>query len=332
MKKKLQLTTIAMTLSLLLGCGTEEGSVRPALKIMDNAQSGGTAIAFNGVSDTVASGGNSGRIKLWELPDGQAKAQWKAHGDSVTGIFFLGEGGELVSAGYDGDVALWGKGGEAVRRWKTPSPITAFAILPQQNQAVTGHKDGWTRVWNLADGVLVAERQMQKGIIKSLAVSPAGDEIAAADGWSHMAIWRREGNEVKSYDSTPSHSRALAYSPDGQAIYGSGWFNLYRWSRDSGKLEVIPTDHHGIINGIQFTPDGKLASISRQTDSAVRILDPQNGKTLAAYQKHDLCGGKIAVSPNGCFLATNSDDATVRLYAGSGSGCAIPGGGLIGLR
>ena len=89
---------------------------------------------------------------------------------------------------------------------------------------------------------------------------------------------------------------------------------LYRWNPASGELASLKTEHRGIINNIQFTPDGQLASISRQTDSAVLFLDPLSGETSARFQKHDLCGVAVNVSPDGRYLATTSDDASVRIW------------------
>jgi len=107
----------------------------------------------------------------------------------------------------------------------------------------------------------------------------------------------------------------LAFSPDGARLYGAGWFRLLRWRLDTDELQVMSTEHGGIIRSIQFGPDGDyLASISRQTDSAVLFLDPEDGHVLRRFQRHDLCGGYVTVSANGRALATTSDDASVRLY------------------
>ncbi|MBU0498742.1 MAG: hypothetical protein KJ558_09140 [Gammaproteobacteria bacterium] len=305
----------------LAGCNPLDPEVKPALKIMDNASSGGASIAINDASDTLASGGNSGIIKIWSLPGGEAISQWKAHKGSVNGIHFLPEDDTLVSAGYDGEVVTWRKSGEPIRRWKSPTPINEFTLFPDRRTALTGHNDGWVRIWNLEDGTLKASKQMLSGLVTAIALSPDGREVAAADVWNRMSLWRPENDSLRTFEKSPTHARSLAFSPDGREIFGSGWFKLFRWPRESGKIEVLPTDHRGIVNSIQFMPDGNLASISRQTDSAVRILDPRSGKTLIAYQKHDMCGAKITVSPDGCFLATNSDDATVRFYAAGGANC-----------
>jgi len=99
-------------------------------------------------------------------------------------------------------------------------------------------------------------------------------------------------------------------------LVGSGWFDLFSWPAGRADLAVIPTAHRGIINHLQFAMDGSyVATISRQTDSAVMLLDPNTGETLAAFRKHALCGQRIALSPDGRTMVTNSDDSSVRFYS-----------------
>jgi WD40 repeat protein len=108
---------------------------------------------------------------------------------------------------------------------------------------------------------------------------------------------------------------SLVFSPDGERLYGGTWFRLLRWELGDGALTSLPTAHRGIIRSLQFTGGGEtLASISRQTDSAVYFIDPESGAVTRRFQKHDLCGAAVAVSPQGRYLATTSDDASVRIW------------------
>jgi WD40 repeat protein len=116
-------------------------------------------------------------------------------------------------------------------------------------------------------------------------------------------------------ESPPADAWTLAFSPDGKTLSGASWFRLYRWNLADGSLTTIATEHHGIIKSIQYINGGsELATISRQTDSSVYFLDAENGAVRRRFQRHDLCGGDIAVSPQGRYLATTSDDASVRFW------------------
>lgn len=75
----------------------------------------------------------------------------------------------------------------------------------------------------------------------------------------------------------------------------------------SGNFVCVITLSHDTYNEY-------LVCVSRQTDSAINFLDPQTGATLRRFQKHDLCGSDIHISGDCRYLATTSDDASVRIW------------------
>ena len=96
---------------------------------------------------------------------------------------------------------------------------------------------------------------------------------------------------------------------------GSGWFNLFRWRFPQADMQILPTPHHGIVKSLSFQRDGRtLASIGRQTDSAVYLLDAATGAAVRRFQPHELCGTFVRLSPGGRYLASTSDDANVYIW------------------
>ena len=130
-----------------------------------------------------------------------------------------------------------------------------------------------------------------------------------------MKLWDSANGALLWESRIPTDSRDLVFSADGQWLYGGGWFDLFRWNVASGELQVIDTDHHGIINNLAFIGStGALASVSRQTDSAVLIIDPKSGRTLKNFGSHGLCGQRITVSPDEKYLISNSDDYSISVW------------------
>ena len=311
----LQLRPVLLLFLLLLlgGCGEHHFDTKPAHKIMQDAHSGGSALAINADSNRLISGGWAGKLKIWSLPDGKLLKQWKAHKGSVNGIYYINDDKNIVTAGYDGRVVVWNLNGQKSKEWNGGSAIRALDLV-SNGRAVTGHVNGKIRLWKLSDGKKLKEQQFKKADITAVSVNKAGSKVALSNSSGRAAQWNLDDNSLVQMESSPSYSRSLTWSPDGNSIFGSGWFKIFRWAASDGKITVLPTEHTGIINDIQFTPSGKLATISRQTDSSILVLDPNSGSTLSALGKHDLCGGYVAVAPNGCFAATNSDDASVRIW------------------
>ncbi len=297
----------------LAGCATPQRAEPPAV-IHADAHGGGSVVAFSQAGELLASGGWAGTLRLWQLPGGEALRHWQAHRGTVNGIAFLDGGRRLLTAGYDGVLAEWGVGGESIRQRATPAPVMHMVADTGHDRVLTGHRDGTVRLWRLADFTLLQEHALHRGAVKAVAIAPGSPRYASSGADGRVFTWT-EADAPRALADPPSDAWTLAFAPDGRWLLGGGWFRLFRWDLQNTALTVIPTRHHGIIKSMQYTADGKaLATISRQTDSAVYFLDPVSGAVTRHFQRHDLCGAYIAVSADGRYLATTSDDASVRIW------------------
>ena len=179
---------------------------------------------------------------------------------------------------------------------------------------------GTVRLWRAAELTLLMQPRMRGEAVKAVAIAPGATRFASSSTDGSVVLWTEDG-AVRELEAPPADAWTLAFSPDGDELTGGSWFRLFRWQLDTGSLVTIPTEHLGIIKSIEYIDGGtELATISRQTDSAVYFLDAESGEVKRRFQRHDLCGGDIAVSPDGRFLATTSDDSSVRFWLLDGDG------------
>jgi WD40 repeat protein len=302
-----------LLIPVLTACAGQPPAIAPDI-VHAGAHNGGSIINFSRRGELLASGGWEGNVIIWRLPGGEQLYRWQAHQDSVNGVAFTDNDRHVVTAGYDGWLAEWNLGGTVLRRFKSPAPITCMAASTHGDRLITGHDDGSVRIWRMQDLSLLDERKLHGGSVKAVAIDANGSRFASSGSDGAVYVWT-DDEEASPLEYPPTDAWTLVFSPDGRWLYGGGWFRLFRWNLSDGVFASLPTEHHGIIKSIQFTADGReLATISRQTDSAVLFLDPVTGAVTRRFQRHELCGASISVSPRGRYLATTSDDASVRIW------------------
>ena len=304
--------SVVVLLLIAVGCSPLPVSESPFI-IHENAHSGGSVVAFDNAGRVLASGGWEGRVRLWNAATGDPIISWPAHSDSVNGIAFLDKERELVTAGYDGRITRWSADSSLLQSIDTGVPITHMVAHVTSNRMLTGHSDGSVRLWQLADIAAIEVRHLHAGAVRAVAID--GQGLFASSGVDGVVfLWSEQASAQRLADP-PTDAWTLAFSPNGQWLMGGSWFRLFRWDLHDASVSVVQTRHRGIIRSIGFLPGSDLlASISRQTDSAVYLLDPESGAVVRRMQQHDLCGASIALSPNGHYLATTSDDASVRIW------------------
>lgn len=301
---------VLLTLLFLAAC--QSVPREPPTTVIEDAHGGGAVLAIDPAGRRVASGGWSGWLRIWRLEDGRQLTQWRAHRGTVNGLVWLDER-HLLSAGHDGRIVLWSVEGQSLRQWSTDSPVSAFDWHRASDRFASGHNDGSVRLWALNQAAPLKRIAAHRRRVRAVTFSPDGRQLASSGEDGQVALIDDDG---LGYLPPPSSdARELLFSVDGTTLYGSGWFRLFRWRLAERGLDELPTEHHGIINDLKWVPGQHiLASISRQTDSAVLWLDPDNGRTLRRFEKHRLCGTRISFSSDGRYQASTSDDASIRIW------------------
>jgi WD40 repeat protein len=269
---------------------------------------GATTLAFSADGALLASGGLKGEIALWQVEPPARVATLNGHRDSVRALHFIGRD-RLLSGGDDGRLVLWDLRNLGIVATRASSPVTSLTSLP--DLIVSGHEDG-VRNWRPADLALFRAYREPARVV---AMTAHDGVLAIAQDGGRVTLYTSSMHKLKEVQTSGESAHDLRFSPDGKRLFAGGWFRLFMWELESLSRTTIASEHNGLIASLDVSPDGsRLVSLGRHTDSAIRVWNVERLSLERRYQAHDLCGAMIRFSPDGRYIASASDDESVRLY------------------
>ncbi|WP_188188652.1 serine/threonine-protein kinase [Nonomuraea sp. SYSU D8015] len=245
-----------------------------------------SAVSVGDETTWLVTGGQDGRVRLWDLAEHKSLATMKGHSQEVYAVAgaMMGKTPVAVSGGYDGSVRLWNlktrKG--KILGWHGQS-VFAAAVTKVKGKwvAVTGDADGYLRFWDL---------DKRKAMGKSI---------------------RAHRKPVNWLSATHIGDRAIAISASGDE-------SLRMW--DMSKRKAYGKAYKGHSKGVYAVTVGKVGGktvvASGGKDGKIRIWDPKNGKTLGTMSGHkkNIYALSFGTMGDRTVLLSGSTDGTIRLW------------------
>jgi WD40 repeat protein len=304
----------------------------------------GNAI-FLGQSDMVATTGGEGAVRLWEARTGRQKMLIR-HDGLVFGLAVSPDGKLLASSaqGKANSVRIWdGSTGKLLHELAGHAKMGAVLRLgfsaDGKRLAGTGD-DGKVRVWNVEDGTLLNESDLQLGfsgtnsevhrmmfnsVLRAAVFSP-DIRFLVADFGRHASILSVDtGKVLQKFESGGLQQPELAMSPDGKLLLSNKRADSDASNSDLSPLnptthelrlrdlangkEIWRQDLPGVDGGpVCISADGKRFAVSVRGDlPEIRVCDLATRKVLQALKNvgHARC---LSFSPDGCLLVAGMED------------------------
>jgi RNA polymerase sigma factor (sigma-70 family) len=203
---------------------------------------------------------------------------------------------------------------EEHQSWHQPS----ISLTPDGTRLITGHVDGFIRIWDLATGKLAREFRAHAEKVLALALSPDGRTLATSSHSSNggdiiLRLWETATGKPVSRLAMPEDClQGIAFSPDNKHVATHAGGSVQLWETVSGKL----TNQFRSLYHEAFLPNGQTLVASG--GGKVHFIDIKSGKEVRQFQAHPKYTYSLVLSADGKTLATagshGGSDNFIRLW------------------
>jgi WD40 repeat protein len=282
-------------------------------------------IAFAG--STLVSGGNDGRIFVWDDDAGRSRLATRLPDQSepVRAVAVSPNGDVIATGSVDGKVVLRrsADGGRQGTPLALPGPVNGLAFSPDSKRLATITSDGSLQLWDVRTAQSVADPISTGDAAAVLAWSPRGQRLASGGNQGVVRIWDDSLQPVGAPLKNSSWVTALAFRASDGALLTTGADGVARiWLSDgSSKPQKINRPVSLMTTGT-FTADGQLVATGDIEGVVVLWSSSAVSSRLPSQRTFPAGTGDVtalAANRDGKLLAVGDESGAVHLWDVSGS-------------
>jgi WD40 repeat protein len=166
-------------------------------------------VAFSPDGQTLATGGQDKKIKIWNLQNGKSIRTLAGHSGGVNCVAFSPDGQTLASGSFDKKIKIWNLENEELLNTLTNSRLDvvySLAFSPNGSMLVSGDNDKRIKIWSLRSGKVFRNLEGHSGWVSSIAINPDGKTLSSGSADRTVKIWSL--SSIPDFGTKPPSVRA----------------------------------------------------------------------------------------------------------------------------
>jgi len=289
---------------------------------------GGRSAAFSRDGATLATGGDDGNVRLWQVATWQEIGAPMSSGlTPVEAVAFSPDGATVAAASSDGAVQLW----DATTQHEVgttmtagPAAVRALAFSPGGKVLAAGGGDGDVRLWDAATQSQAGATMATRAPVAALSFNANGTTLATAESdggtelWS-SATYKQTGAALAAQGS--GRVSTLAFGPGaGLLATGDATGTITLWNpagfhQASAPVAADTPESAAAAGGRSpavLSARGNVLAVG-SARGTVRLRNARTGRPIGQVASHHAITG-LALSPDGTLVAAIGSDGKARLW------------------
>ena len=280
------------------------------------------SLAFGPDGQTLASGGNDNRLRLWCPATGARSLVFEDQAATVAAVAWHPTGATIATGNLDSaqNLNLYdARTGSLLATLPGHTDrVRSVAFSPDGSVLASTGSDQTIRLWDGVTGQPLGVLVGHDDVVRGIAFGRDGQRLASVGNDRTVRVW--DWANRRSVAVFPEHHQvsAVAYSPDGSTLASAdeGGFIHLRDSSTGRTRRVVRADDCE-VRALTFSPDGETLVAAGQSRT-IRFWDPVTGQPLM-----ELADGKsdqinaLAFSPDGSLLIAADHGGQVLVFRGS---------------
>ncbi|WP_016952361.1 caspase family protein [Anabaena sp. PCC 7108] len=224
----------------------------------------------------------------------------EGHRSAIKNVGFSPDRKTLASVDDDGVIKLWNSDGTLRQTIHGHSRyVNGISFSPDGKMFASASGDGTVKLWNLADSKLIQTFLGHSRAVNKIIFSTDGKNLVSASDDGSIKVWSLDGSLLRTI-KVGSSVKDITFSPDGKFLASSET----NGGRDKLKDGTIDNSKDGII---------KLWNWNSADEKPIKTIPTKqcNNTKCTIWA--------VRFSPDGKFLATASENRTIKLWKSDGT-------------